>query len=60
LVEVLILQPKGVQSSQKQIPTTRYSRQFGDSAEAMMLALSSASLGPDTSNRLSAKEHSFG
>ena len=53
------MQPKGVQNSQKQIPTTRYSRQLGDNAEAVMLAVFNATLGPDTSRRLSANEHSF-
>lgn len=53
------MQPKGVQSSQKQMPTTLYSRQLGESAEDVMLPVSSATLGPHASRTLSAKGRSF-
>ncbi len=53
------MQPKGVQSSQKQMPTTLYSRQFGESTEEVMLTVSSAMLGPHASRMLSAKGLSF-
>jgi len=59
LIEVLTLQPEGVQSSQKQIPTTLYAMQFGESTEEVMLAVSSATLGPHANRRLSAKGRSF-
>ena len=53
------MQPKGVHRSQKQIPTTLYSRQLGESAEDVMLPVSSAMLGPHASRTLSAKGRSF-
>ncbi|WP_421147910.1 hypothetical protein [Pseudomonas sp. NFX5] len=59
MVEVLTVQPKGVQRSQKQIPTTLYARQFGESTEAVILPVSSAMLGPHASRMLSAKGRSF-
>ena len=53
------MQPKGVQRSQKQMPTTLYSRQFGESTEDVMLPVSSAMLGPHASRMHSAKGRSF-
>lgn len=41
------------------MPTTLYARQFGDRTEAVMLAVSSAMLGPHASRMLSAKGRSF-
>ena len=53
------MQPKGVQRSQKQMPTTLYARQFGDNTEDVMLPVSSATLGPHASRMLSAKGRNF-
>ncbi|SDN70625.1 hypothetical protein SAMN04490208_1196 [Pseudomonas poae] len=53
------MQPNGVQSSQKQMPTTLYSRQSGESTEDVMLPVSRATLGPHASRMLSAKGLSF-
>ena len=53
------MQPKGVQSSQKQMPTTLYARQLGESTEAVMLPVSSAMLGPHASRMHSARGRSF-
>ena len=41
------------------MPTTLYSRQFGESTEDVMLPVSSATLGPHASRTLSAKGRSF-
>jgi hypothetical protein len=41
------------------MPTTLYSRQFGESTEDVMLPVSSAMLGPHASRMLSAKGRSF-
>ena len=41
------------------MPTTLYSRQFGESTEDVMLPVSSATLGPHASRTLSAKGCSF-
>ena len=41
------------------MPTTLYSRQFGESTEDVMLAVSSAMLGPHIRRTLSAKGLSF-
>lgn len=41
------------------MPTTLYARQFGDSTEAVMLAVPIAMLGPHASKMLSAKGRSF-
>ncbi len=41
------------------MPTTLYSRQFGESTEDVMLPLSSATLGPHVSRMLSAKGRNF-
>lgn len=53
------MQPNGVQSSQKQMPTTLYSRHSGESTEDVMLPVSSATLGPHASRMLSAKGRSL-
>ncbi|GID03378.1 hypothetical protein TMM008_05800 [Pseudomonas sp. 008] len=41
------------------MPTTLYARQFGENTEEVMLAVSSATLGPHASRMLSAKGRSF-
>lgn len=50
---------EGVQSNQKQMPTTLYSRQSGESTEAVMLPVSSATLDPDASRMLSTNGCNF-
>ncbi|MCY1418248.1 hypothetical protein D9M71_338020 [compost metagenome] len=53
------MQPKGVQSSQKQMPTTLYARHFGDNTEEVMLPVSNATLGPHASRTHSATGRSL-
>jgi hypothetical protein len=52
LTEVSTEQPKFVQNSQKQIPTTRYSRQSGESVEEAMVAVLSANDGAPVVSRM--------